>query len=148
MAQKSIEVIARGVCIVRGQLLLCHGKGATNTYLPGGHVEFRECAADALEREIREEMGLAARTGRFLGCCEHTFRQKGLWHAEINLVFALAIPGLRPGRQPVACEDWIAFQWCPVRELSAAVLEPAPLRKLITRWLQQPGFASAGAGWG
>jgi ADP-ribose pyrophosphatase YjhB (NUDIX family) len=143
----AIEVIARGVCIVQGQLLLCHSKGADNTFLPGGHIEFREHAADALAREIREELGLNARAGRFLGCGEHTFRQKGRWHAEINLVFALAIPGLQPDRPPPACEDWIEFRWCPLRKLAVSALEPAPLRRLIPLWLDHPGFAAGGEGW-
>lgn len=144
MAGKQVEVIARGVCVVRGRLLLCRSRGAPNTYLPGGHVEFRECAADALEREIREELGLKARAGRFLGCCENAFRQRGRWHAEINLVFALEIPGLRSDRPPPAREEWISFCWCPVRELHTSALQPPPLRRQIAAWLKRPGFASSG----
>lgn len=147
MARKTIEVIVRGVCVVQGRLLLCQSQGASNTYLPGGHVEFREHASEALEREIFEELGLKARAGRFLGCCEHTFRQQGRWHAEINLVLALTVPGLRSDHPPAACEDWIAFRWCPLRALGAAGLEPAPLRTLIPAWLKRPGFASGGQGW-
>ena len=135
----SVEVIARGVCVVRGQVLLCHGKGADNTYLPGGHVEFREPARLALEREIREELGRASRAGRFLGCAEHVFRHKGRWHAEINLVFALRIPGLSPTRAPAAREPWIEFQWCPLRRLKAARLEPAAMARRLPSWLRRPG---------
>jgi ADP-ribose pyrophosphatase YjhB (NUDIX family) len=140
---ESIEVLARGVCIVRGQVLLCQSRGAANTYLPGGHVEFREQAARALEREIREELGMRAKAGRFLGCCEHAFRQKGRWHAEVNLVFALAIPGLRPGADPAAREDGIAFRWWPLRALAASALEPSPMRALLAAWRRMPGFATS-----
>ena len=134
-----VEVIARGVCVVDGQLLLCHGKKAKLTYLPGGHIEFRETARQALEREIREELGRASEAGRFLGCCEHAFVQKGEPHAEINLVFELAIPGLEPGAPVAAAEDWIGFRWQPLDKLDEARLEPAPLRKLIGEWLKHPG---------
>jgi 8-oxo-dGTP diphosphatase len=143
----TVEVIARGVCVVRGHLLLCQNKRAANSYLPGGHVEFRERAADALAREIREEMGRDARVGRFLGCVEHTFKQKGRWHAEINLVFVLTIPGLLADEPPEACEDWITFRWCPIRALACAALEPAPLRRLIPLWSDDPVFTSGGDGW-
>ena len=135
----NVEVIARGVCVVDGQLLLCHGRKAKLTYLPGGHIEFRETARQALVREIKEEMGRASEAGRFLGCCEHAFVQKGEPHAEINLVFELNIPGLDPHAPVAAAEDWIGFRWQPLDKLDEANLEPAPLRALIAQWLAHPG---------
>jgi 8-oxo-dGTP diphosphatase len=136
------------VCIVQGHLLLCHSKGAANTYLPGGHVEFREPARAALEREIAEELGRRSKTGRFLGCVEHVFRQKGQWHAEVNLVFELRIPGLTPDALPPAREDWIEFRWVPLAKLRSVRLEPEVLCKQLPRWLKNPaGFAGTAAGW-
>ena len=135
----NVEVIARGACVIDGQLLLCHGKKATLTYLPGGHIEFRETARQALVREIKEEMGRDAEAGRFLGCCEHAFVQKGKPHAEINLVFELHIPGLDPNAPVTAAEEWIGFRWQPLDKLDRACLEPAPWRALIAEWLKQPG---------
>ena len=70
---KKIEILARGVLVQNGRVLLCHTKGAANTYLPGGHVEFKESARAALCREIKEEMGLDSTAGRFLGAVEHSF---------------------------------------------------------------------------
>jgi 8-oxo-dGTP pyrophosphatase MutT (NUDIX family) len=134
-----VEVIARGACVVDGQVLLCHGKRSTLTYLPGGHIEFRETARQALVREIKEELGLEAEAGCFLGCCEHAFVQKGQPHAEINLVFELNIPGLVSGEQPKAAEEWIGFCWQPLEQLEDARLEPAPLRTLLAAWLKRPG---------
>ena len=148
MSHKHIEILARGVCVVKGQVLLCQTKGAKNTYLPGGHVEFREQARVALEREIREEMGRKAKAGRFLGCVEHLFRQKEKLHAEINLLFELRIPGLDPATPPLACEDWISFQWAPLAGLRRARLEPAVLISSLPRWLKTPGgFAGTTEGW-
>ena len=135
----NVEVIARGVCVADGQLLLCHGKKAELTFLPGGHVEFCETARHALVREIKEEMGRDAEAGRFLGCCEHAFVQRGKPHAEINLIFELSIPGLTPGAPVTAAEEWITFQWQSLDKLEEASLEPAPLRKLIGEWVKQPG---------
>lgn len=134
-----VEVIARGVCVSEGRILLCHGQKAALTYLPGGHVEFRETARQALVREIKEELGLDARAGRFLGCCEHAFVQKGEPHAELNLVFELHIPGLVSGEPVVAAEAWIGFRWQPLDKLDEAKVEPAPLRARIAEWLERPG---------
>jgi 8-oxo-dGTP pyrophosphatase MutT (NUDIX family) len=145
----SIELIVRGVCVVRGALLLCQSRKGGNTYLPGGHIEFREQARAALEREIAEELGLPSRAGRFLGAVEHTFVQKGKPKSELNLLFALQIPGLTPATPPPAREDQIQFCWAPLARLRPAHLEPAVLVRALPRWwrTRQAGFASTAAGW-
>lgn len=127
-----IEIIARGVCIREGQLLLCRAKGGKTTYLPGGHVEFGETGRQALVREVREELGAASETGAFLGCVENAFLQHGKPHAEVNLVYALDVPSLRDATgallPPVAQEDWISFEWRPLSDLGD--LLPAAFRVL------------------
>ena len=133
--KRQIEVLARGVCVKRGKLLLCHSKGASNTYLPGGHVEFTEAARGSLAREIREELGVKAQIGRFLGAVEHTFVQHGEPHCEINLVFEMRIPALDPRREPSAREDHIEFRWVPIGGLEASALEPSVLRGTLGKWL-------------
>jgi len=138
-AGNAIEVIARGVCVMDGHILLCHGKKSRLTYLPGGHVEFGETARQALIREMLEESGRKAEAGRFLGCCEHTFIQNGEPHAEVNLVFELAVEGISPQEHVEAAEDWIGFKWHPLDKLADAHFEPTALGKQLTRWLSQPG---------
>lgn len=133
--EKTIEILVRGVCVKNGRLLVCQSRGAANTYLPGGHVEWQEKAKDALVREIREEMGCRAVVKEFLGAVEHAFLQKGDRHCEINLVFSMDVPALDPLCPPEACEDWIAFKWIPLSRLAQNRLEPGPLRKLIPGWL-------------
>ena len=123
-----IETIARGVCIVDGRLLLCKAKGGSTTYLPGGHIEFGETGRQALVREMQEETGLAAETGRFLGCLENSFLQHGKPHAEINLVYEMTVADLKVE----AKEDWIEFLWCPLAELESAQLLPGAFRRLGT----------------
>jgi 8-oxo-dGTP diphosphatase len=135
-SNKSIEILVRGVCVQDGKLLVCQSKGAANTYLPGGHVEWHEQAVAGLRREIEEELGRKAVIGEFLGAVEHTFIQKGRRHCEINLMFRMDVPSLSPGKIPEACEHWISFKWIPLAGLGRNHLEPYPLRKLIPGWVK------------
>ncbi len=141
----AIETIVRGVCIQGGRVLLCRSHdGGRLSYLPGGHIEFGETARVALAREMEEELGVTARIGRFLGCSEHGFVQKGEPHAEINLVFRMTLAGVPSDRDPQAREDWIRFFWHPVDRPEEAGLEPAPLCRALARWLKRPGFVTSG----
>lgn len=135
----NIETIARGVMLRAGRLLVCMPAGGGRCYLPGGHIEFGETARRALVREIAEEMGRDAAAGEFLAVTENAFVQNGHPHCEINLVFALDIPGLTPENDPAATEDWIRFRWVPLDRLAEANLLPAHLIDDIPRWLAAPG---------
>lgn len=121
-----IETIARGVCVRDGKLLLCRAKGGSTTYLPGGHIEFGETGRQALVREMREELGVEAHTGAFLGAVENSFMQHGKPHAEINLVYEVDIDGDECRSQ----EDWIEFEWCDIGKLDSANLLPDVFRRL------------------
>ena len=121
-----IEVIARGVCVREGKILLCKAKGGQTTYLPGGHIEFGETGRQALVREIKEELGLKSSTGAFLGVVENSFLQHGKPHAEINLVYELSLAEDVVRAQ----EDWIEFEWRQLDDLGD--LLPEAFRKLGT----------------
>ena len=144
MKAHGIEVITRGVCIVEDCVLLCHGRGHDNTYLPGGHIEVGESAASALAREIKEELGVAASTGRFLGAVENQFKQKGRPVHEINLLFRLEIPGLKPGAEIPVAEAWLDFRWAPLESLADANLQP----RSVVAFLEMLRADPDQVGWG
>lgn len=142
-----IENIVRGVCVINGHVLLCRPKKGGYTYLPGGHIEFGETSRAALVREMKEETGLDAEAGDFLGVVESQFEQHGQPHCEISLVYRLTLGacpqaderGLSPkigGLSPqlptvVAQEDWIEFAWWPLTKLSEANLLPKEMAKYV-----------------
>lgn len=63
-----------GIFIKDNKVLLARVRGYSNTFLPGGHIEFGESAKDALKREIEEELGVSCAVGSFLGVVEHKWR--------------------------------------------------------------------------
>jgi 8-oxo-dGTP pyrophosphatase MutT (NUDIX family) len=122
-----IESIARGVAIADGKILLCRAKGGKTSYLPGGHIEFGETGREALEREIREELGVVAKTGRFLGVVENSFFQHEKPHFEINLVYELIFTSPVEAK---AVEDWIEFEWVKLEDLDSAKILPEVFNEL------------------
>ena len=130
-----IENITRGVCVVDGHVLLCRPKKGGYTYLPGGHIEFGEKGAEALRREVREELGLDSSAGELLGVVESSFVQHGKPHAEISLVYRLdvAFPPAGEGGLPrvPSREDWIEFVWWPVDRLDDANMLPAEMKRHV-----------------
>lgn len=82
-----IELIARGVLIHEGRVLLCQNLKHGHYFLPGGHVDFGESAEAALRREFLEETGLAVRVGAAALFSEGVFQAADGQHHEVNLVF-------------------------------------------------------------
>ena len=129
-----IEIVARGVMIRDGHVLVCHNLKKSNTFLPGGHVEWNESARESLRREIVEEVGLKSRVGRFLGACEHTYLWKKRQVCEINIVFELNIPGLRPGKPVPSAEAKLTFEWLPLKKVPGSSMEPRVLALRLAAW--------------
>ena len=128
------EFIVRAVCVCEGNLLLCRNIKARNVYLPGGHVESGEGAVTAIRREVREEMGLEAIPGRFLGAAENRFLQKGVEVAELNLVFVVDIAGVGVDTLPRGLEGHIEFFWHPLADVETSGLRPVALACRLQGW--------------
>lgn len=122
-----IETVARAVVVKDGKVLLCRSKGGDKYYLPGGHIEFGEKAATALEREILEETSLGSKSKEFLGVVENSFLQHGKKHCEINLVYRAEIED----GQVRSAEDWIEFDWVDVSSIDAVELLPTEMKDFI-----------------
>ena len=134
---KRIEIIARGVCIRQGNLLVCRSVAGGYCYLPGGHVEFGESAQLALSREILEESGFESAVGHLLGIDECRFEQVGKSgklkpRHEINLLYELQLLPRRTKRIRVSSnEPQIDFNWVRVGELVATNFKPESARLRI-----------------
>jgi 8-oxo-dGTP diphosphatase len=62
-----MTTVAAGILVREGKILACRRRGdqdhAGKWEFPGGKVEAGESPAQALERELREELGIRARAG-------------------------------------------------------------------------------------
>ena len=126
-APKKIECIARGLAVRDGRILLCRNIEHDLAYLPGGHVDPGETAAEALAREFTEECGLSVSVGPFLLANEHLFTQLGKPRHEWNAVFHVEHSGGAWPETVTSLEADLAFEWCEVASLPEASFVPAPL---------------------
>ena len=126
----SIEIIARAVILSGNQLLVCQVKDTDWCFLPGGHVDFGEPTEAALVREVREELGIPAVIGPFLGAVENLYGEDGEKHHEINLVFSVQADTAQLTSQ----EGHIRFSLVDVTQLSGLKLLPAQLKRSLISW--------------
>jgi 8-oxo-dGTP diphosphatase len=81
----------------------------------------------ALVREISEEVGTEAKITGFVGVVEHGYREDGVTHHELNLVFEVAIA--EP--DPVSQEDHLEFHWLPFDQLADTDNRPGTLKHAL-----------------
>jgi len=109
-----------GIALDGDRVLLQTTAGDDFWTFPGGRPELGEPAARALEREMREEVGVRVEVGRLLFVVENFFRYEGKRYHEIGLYFLMRMPvGVPLPDGPVS------FSW--VRR-DAATLSRAPIR--------------------
>jgi len=129
-----IELIARGLWQDESRVLLCQNVRHGYFYLPGGHVEPGESAAEACQREFIEETGMEVTVGACLLVSKVRFLQKNKPRHELNLVF-LVEPAQTAERDssdqaPLiqSREPKISFEWVDVAAITDLDLRPGVLR--------------------
>lgn len=141
----AIEVIARGV-LIRGQsVLLCENVKHGYFYLPGGHVEFSESAAAALQREFLEESGQRVAVGRLAMVDEGVFETKKRTHHEINLVFHVELESR--GQEIRSKEPGIAFRWADLAAVPELDIRPVSAKAFLAAGASGGEAGAPGAEW-
>lgn len=115
----------------RGELLL--GRRAVEPAygqwcLPGGFVELGETMEQAALRELREETGLAADSGSFVGC----FYQNSVYYGGV-IIFGYRVDS--PHGDPEAGDDMQEVRYFPFNDLPPVAFESH--RRLIELFRQQ-----------
>jgi ADP-ribose pyrophosphatase YjhB (NUDIX family) len=126
MGERAIKVKAMGLFVSpSGCFLASPGfdsvKGQGYLRLLGGHVEFGERAAEALVREIMEEISAECRIQSLLEVIENSFTHEGEPGQEVVFLYAAnlsdpqfygraSIPLIEPDQQKVAV-------WTPIKDL-------------------------------
>lgn len=119
--KKRIEVV--GAVIVKDGLILCTQRGAAGKLpgmweFPGGKVELGESSAEALVREVEEELVCTIKVKDFINTVEHEYDFGIVVLSTFYCDLIAGTPSLTEHQDLV---------WLPAHELSALKWAPADL---------------------
>ena len=143
-----IRVIAICLVLHEDHLLLAEGhdavKGETFYRALGGEVEFGEAAADAVVRELREELDRDVVVSDLLGVIENRFTLRGEPGHEIVFEYLAAFA---PGQAPPDLEPMTALEgdypfsarWLPLAEVLAGAhrVYPDGVEDRLVGWINR-----------
>src|SRR5262245_58154462 len=118
MKKQDIHVIARAVILKEDHVLVARCKDASNTFLPGGHVESGEPMHNAIARELDEEFGERSVVLDYIGAIEHSFSENAVTQHEINHVFRVELSNVTGLRAVASRESHLEFFWHPIDMLA------------------------------
>jgi 8-oxo-dGTP pyrophosphatase MutT (NUDIX family) len=134
---KNPELIARACIIQNNKILLCvNATGTKHCFLPGGHIELMETSAEALHREINEELGAEVKNQHFIGIAENFYFDGTKDRHEVNLIYAVELKNYDVQSQ----EEHLTFEWIPLDTLGNIDARPRSLMEAITKWASDQHF--------
>lgn len=125
-----LEVSVRAIIESGGRILVCWMKNKGYYFFPGGHLEFGERPGEALQRELKEELGISPRKFSFMGVVDNIFTEGSEKHHEFILAFSVKIKNAHDKSR----EDHISFKYLSKKDFVKTKVYPLALKKAILAW--------------
>lgn len=110
-------------------VLICRMKSENYWFLPGGRIKTNESSAEAIHRELCEEVGDQFHIQRPLVCAENFFDLQGVSFHEFCTFYA--VEWLGSSLKPQTAESNDVFKWVPKMNVTAVNLKPAFIKQYI-----------------
>ena len=111
--------------IVRDGCVLLHRRLGDDFWaLPGGRVEWGETGAQAVQRELREELGWHGEVRALRWSVENFFDDQYRSHHEVGLYYDTVVDEATAAI-PLAVEPVLEFAWFALKALDEVTLRPA-----------------------
>lgn len=146
-SKEGIHVLARAIIVFEGKILVTTDTNRNISFLPGGHVHYSEKAKDALTRELREELGVSANVGDFLGVIEAGWEYKKQLYHEYNLIFKINQVDAQFKNKIKQMESNLALEWIAIDSIEGKNIYPVILKENITKWIQENTNNRYGSEW-
>ena len=115
---------AAAVIVSAGCVLLHRRVGDDFWALPGGRVEWGETGAQAVQRELREELDWHVEVRALRWTVENFFEYHGRLHHEVGLYYDTVVRD-PTAAIPVSVEPMLEFAWFALKALDEVPLRPA-----------------------
>ena len=128
--ERTIRNSAKALIIKEGQMLAIRIKDKDEEWyiMPGGGQESEELLADAVCREVAEEMGIAVTPKELVFVIEGVY---GETFHRVDLVFLCDYIGEIPNAVSHKDRNQIGYDWLDIHTLNHSKLYPSKLRRQI-----------------
>ncbi|RDB34989.1 NUDIX domain-containing protein [Exiguobacterium sp. RIT594] len=145
VGQQRFNHRAAAVIIKDGHLLIHRNVRDEFWALPGGRVRLMESGAEAVIREIKEELGLKAEVTRFLAVQENFFTYEDVSFHEVGFYYEVNVSD----DMTVTSEDFfgvegeeLIYRYVPIDQLQSVKLYPEKLTMMIQSGEWAPLFSN------
>lgn len=145
VGQQRFNHRAAAVIIKDGHLLIHRNVRDDFWALPGGRIRLMESGAEAVIREIKEELGLKAEVTRFLAVQENFFTYEDVSFHEVGFYYEVNVSD----DMTVTSEDFfgvegaeLIYRYVPIDQLQSVKLYPEKLTMMIQSGEWAPLFSN------
>lgn len=131
--------IRAGAIIIHNNKLLVHRNINSDHYaLPGGRVAIGENSAEAIKREIVEEMGKQVEITGYISTIENFFEMKGNNYHEIMFVHELEFVDaedklLQETIKNIEGKEYLQYEWVEIDKIDEYPILPVVIKDILKK---------------